>query len=178
MQLPALRRLALYGERSRRTGGRLHLDRRSFLDPGKLESLTLMWFDPRGVTLAPDLFPALTALAALELRACALASIPAALAALAGTLTRLALPFNDNLQLEHDDVATLLELRNLRTLDLRKHLLDESLGLDATHVDEVLSAAREVTAHLHYEPVLWSSLSMQYITDLRVFSRTTAMCWI
>jgi len=75
--------------------------------------------------------------------ACGLASIPSALTALSGSLTTLALPYNDDLQLAEDDVVTLLALRKLQNLDLRKfslwsphslqHLVDLPNAFHARH---------------------------------------------
>ncbi len=62
----------------------------------------------------------LTALATLRLEACGLTGIPSALTALGGSLTTLALPLNDELQLADHDIVTLLALRKLQNLDLRK----------------------------------------------------------
>ena len=59
-------------------------------------------------------------MAALRLSECGLMHIPAAVAALAGSLTSLELPYNNDLQLDNDDVECLLSLRKLRTLDLQK----------------------------------------------------------
>ncbi len=82
----------------------------------------------------------------LELIDCGLASIPAALTALRGSMTRLAMQSNNALQLEHDDFLTLLSPRQLQTLDLRKYYdsYDDYLG----------------------ERALWSQGSVQHLEDL------------
>jgi Leucine-rich repeat (LRR) protein len=72
------------------------------------------------LTLTPHCFEGLPALATLVLSGCELINVPAALRALACSLTSLSLPYNDDLQLADDDVKTLLALRKLRKLDLAK----------------------------------------------------------
>ena len=113
--LPALARALFFALSP--TSGNLQLDKDSFLTPAQLEFLWLSHFN---VTTTPDCFTRLPALATLELFECGLSSIPAALTALAGSLTSLVLANNDDLQLRHDDVNILLALGKLRKLDLRK----------------------------------------------------------
>ncbi len=103
--------------------GILHVNQDSFSDAANLTSLSFDY----GLTLRflPEGF---TGLSTLNMMMCGLASIPAAVgAALAGSLTHLALPYNDDLQLADADVATLLALRKLQTLDLRKTSLENKL---------------------------------------------------
>ncbi len=117
LHLPALRQLKVSGSHKPGTGT-LHMDRSSFAEAGRLQALTLK--HPGTVSLSPDCFTGLTALVTLKLKTCGLTSVPLALAALAGSLTSLALPNNSALQLATSDMDTLLTLRKLRSLDLRK----------------------------------------------------------
>ena len=160
LHLPELRQLVLSGVHRDQMSSRsqeesLLLDRDSFAEPSKLEDLTLEL-----VALTPDCFTGMTALAALHLQRCDLARIPAALTALAASLTWLALPFNDGLQLADDDVKILLALRKLRELDLRKQSVTAALGWRHSE------AAAAVEAHMHYQPALWSARSLQHLVDL------------
>lgn len=84
--------------------------------------------------LTLDCFAGLSALSSLELEACGLASIPIALTALEGSLTSLAVPFNNDLQLAHEDVEILLTLRKLRRLDLRKWCVRSTMTRAAVRV--------------------------------------------
>ena len=117
VHLPALRQLKISGY-FKVGAGKLSIDRDSLSDAARLETLIIK--HPGAVTLTPDSFTGLTALATLKLKSCGLARIPSAVAALAGSLTSLSLPLNDSLQLKHDDNIALLALPELQTLDLRK----------------------------------------------------------
>jgi len=105
----------------------------------------------------PDCFAGVPALATVELSSCGLASVPAALTALAGSLTSLAMPHNGDLQLAHGDAATLLALRKLRHLDLRKSSFENALSY---------MASRRVVEELHFEPALWTARSLQHLVTL------------
>ena len=160
MHLPQLRHLELVGvEEIQHTPAGLCLDRSSLQETAKLESLALKYPGPV-VTLQPDCFTGLTALASLELSACGLASIPSAVTALVDSLTSLALPCNDGLQLADDDIATLLALQKLRQLDLQKSPFGEAFE------DVDTDLANAVESHLRYEPVLWSQRSFQRLVQL------------
>jgi hypothetical protein len=63
--------------------GSLRLDRDSFFEAANLESL--LFTNPGTMTLTPDCFTGLTALASLQLDYCGFASVPPALTALAGS---------------------------------------------------------------------------------------------
>ena len=113
----------------------------------------------------------LTALATLQLEACGLTSIPAALAALAGSLTSLALSHNDDLQLANDDIVTLLALGKLQNLDLRKSHVRKMnhrpvCPMEAEFLKEYEEAAETVAAFLQYRPPLWSPDSLQHLVNL------------
>jgi len=95
------------------------VDWESFLHAANLQ--TLSFRGTRPLRLQGDCFLGLRALATLELEGSGFATIPGALTALGDSLTHLALPSNDTLQLELGDVSILLALRKLRSLDLRKH---------------------------------------------------------
>ena len=153
LHLPALRRLDIAGLRQR---GRLRLDRDSLLEASQLEFLSLEALE--AATLMPDCLTGLTALATLELKGCGLVLIPTALTALQGSLTRLALPFNDNLQLAESDFAILLTLRKLRMLDMQKYSLTEPL-------DNMAAVA--LSAHVRYVPAPWSERSLQHLVTLQ-----------
>ena len=135
--------------------GSMLLDRDSFSQAAKLESLS--FFNPGTMTLTPDCFTGLTALASLQLNFCDLTNVPPALTALAGSLTSLELALNNDLQLASDDVATLLTLRKLRMLDLRKSSLDH-----ATRI----AAAAAAEAVLPVQPPSWSMRSVQHLVNL------------
>ena len=143
---------------SRPTTG-LRLDRNSLRETPQLEFLALACPAPV-VTLQPDCFTGLTALVSLALEDCGLASIPLAVTALAGSLTTLALSCNDQLQLADGDIATLLALRELQQLNLRKS------SFDTAFEDGDPAVADAVQAHLHYMPPLWSVHSMQILLRL------------
>jgi Leucine-rich repeat (LRR) protein len=113
------------------------------------------------MTLMPDCFTGLTALATLQLYECGLTELPPALTALAASLTVLELHDNDDLQLADDDTTTLLTLRKLRRLDLRKSCL-----MGAFSPGSVAEAAIELAAHLSYQPPLWSLGSLQQLLNL------------
>jgi len=153
LHLPALRRLDIAGLRNRE---RLRLDWDSLREASQLEFLSLEAL--AAVTLIPGCLTGLTALATLELKGCGLVLIPTALTALQGSLTRLALPFNDNLQLAETDVAILLALRKLRMLDMQKYSLTNPL--DNT-------AAVALSAHVRYVPAPWSERSLQHLVTLQ-----------
>ncbi len=153
LHLPALRRLNVAGLRN---SGRLRLDRDSLLEASQLEFLSLEALE--AVTMMPDCLTGLTALAALELKGCGLVLIPTALTALQGSLTRLALPFNDNLQLAESDFAILLTLRKLRMLDMQKYSLTDPLDN---------AAAVALSAHVRYVPAPWSERSLQHLVTLQ-----------
>ena len=156
LQLPALRRANIVGyRRTNITHGRLVCDQDSFSETEQLESLRLQ--EHGTVVLMSNCLVALTVLATLELESCGLANIPAAVIALEGSLTSLALPFNPDLQLAHSDIATLLALRKLRKLDLRKILSGSQLNG---------ALARAVKAKLRYSPSLWSVGSLQHLLNL------------
>ena len=160
MHLPQLRHLEIVGvEEIQHTPAGLCLDRDSLRETAKLESFTLKHPGPVG-TLQPDCFAGLTALASLELLECGLDSIPPALTALAGSLMSLALPYNNDLQLAYDDVATLLALRSLQQLDLRKSSFNKVF-----RKGDILIAA-VVQDRLHYEPALWSPRSVKHLVRL------------
>ena len=162
LHLPDLRQAAIVsstGVGVCTPGAKLRFDRESFTEAAKLTSLTLE--TPGITTLMPDCFTGLSALATLEMKACGLVSIPKALMAVASSLTSLALPLNNNLQLAADDVATLLALRKLQKLDLRKSSLRSALTSSG-----IAAAADAVTADLRYEPPLWSLDSLQHLVSL------------
>ena len=150
LHLPALRRVAISNS------GKLRLDGSSFLDATRLENLSLSGHG--SVTVMPDCFAGLTALATLELRLCGFAVIPTALTALQDSLTALALSDNDDLQLTKAGVMTLLALRKLRTLELLKRDLVDALDNRA--------AAAAVSAQFKYTPAAWSSRSLQRLVTL------------
>ncbi len=161
LHLPNLRLVTIYGLRSK--GGRLHIDRDSFQEAAKLESLAL--YNPGNrVTMQPDCFAGLTALASIELQKCGLTEVPSALTALDGSLTSLMLKNNDDLQLTDDGFTTLLGLRKLRCVNLQKSSFKSAFR------DGEVAVARAGKAHLHYDPPLWSLRSMQNLVRLpRVF---------
>ena len=153
VHLPALRRVTLSGWD--RTAGTLRVDRDSFAEAPQLEDLSLSALG--AMTLMPDAFTGLTALARLELTSFGLICIPTALTALSGSLTLLRVLYNNELQLTADDVRTLLALRKLQTLDLHKAPLEA----------EVTGATvASLTAQLHYQPVLWSQRSLRHLVAL------------
>lgn len=162
MHLPQLQQLDITGlDEPEHTPAGLHLDGNSLQAAAQLERLTLQ-HPGTSVILQPDCFKRLPALASLELRACSLVSIPPAVAALAGSLTSLALPYNDDMQLAADDIAVLLALRELRQLNLQK----SSLRLAFLVRDGDTAVADAVKARLHYEPSLWSPRSLQHLVQL------------
>jgi len=112
--LPALRSAHIFA--LGRNTGRLQLDKDSLSAAPQLELLCLCHVT---VTMTPDCFTGLTALATLDLIDCSLTTIPPALTALAGSLTSLMLPFNDGFQLDPDAAKRVLALGKLRELDLR-----------------------------------------------------------
>jgi len=89
LHMPALRRASFTASGLYFTSNKLHMDRDSFAAAAKLEFLSLTGLAT--VTLLPDCVSVLAGLATLELAKCGLISIPAALTALAGSLTRLAM---------------------------------------------------------------------------------------
>ena len=95
LYLPELRRLSIYGDHA--ASGTLRFDGDSLLVSGKLQALSLRRAGT--VTFTPDSFVRLTALATLKLSSCGLIHIPAAVTALAGSLTSLALPLDNDLQM-------------------------------------------------------------------------------
>ncbi len=153
LHLPALRRASIHGDCV--ASGKLRLDRDSLQGASNLNSLSLETWEL--VTLLPDCLAGLPALATVELMLCGLVSVPAALTALNGILTSLALSWNDGLQLTDDDVTRLLTLRKLRHLDLRKSFFDDAINYRV--------AAATVEA-LHYEPALWTTRSLQCLVAL------------
>ncbi len=142
----------------------LTLDADSFRSAAQLTSLAFT--SARRLVLMPDCLMGLTALVRLTIYDCGLASIPSALEALGGSLTRLALPYNDAMQLAHNDVTVLLALRRLRMLDLRKtnalDLLDDNEDLEQA----AGQVANAVVAKLHFEPSTWSNLHVQQFAEL------------
>ena len=137
--------------------GTLHVDRNSCSETTQALSLSIA----KNLTLTVDCLTGLPALAALELDQCSLTSVPTVVTALAYSLTDLARPYNDALQLADGDIATLLALQKLRQLDLRKNafediLLNGDLGQAAAAVEE----------HLQYDLPLWSRRSLQHLVDL------------
>lgn len=160
MHLPQLRRLEIIGvEEPLHTPAGLRLDRDSLQEAAKLEYLTLK-YPGTPVTLQPDTFTGLTALVSLELMECGLVSIPPAVTALIGSLTSLALPYNNDLQLADDDIATLLSLQCLRQLNLRKSSFTTAFR------NGDIATAEAAKAHLHYEPPLWSPRSLHHLVQL------------
>ncbi len=157
LRLPALRLAVIPG--FPQSSGRLCLDRDSFSHAAQLETLSLTLH--KAVSLLPKCFTSLSALATLQLAACDLDKIPLALTALEGSLTNLQLPFNDKLQLAHEDMKTLLTLRELRMLDLHKSSLVDALGDDAATVPHA------VRARLQHQLAPWSLRSVQHMADLR-----------
>ncbi len=155
LHLPALRQATLCGNCDRGTVGTLRVDRDSFAEPPQLEYLVLSALG--AMTVMPDAFTGLTALARLDLSECGLIRVPTAVTALSGSLTSLAMPYNNELQLTADDVRTLLALRKLQTLDLQKEPFEHVLAG---------GAAASVTAQLHYGPALWSQRSLQHLVAL------------
>lgn len=155
LQLPALRRLRINGVDT--TSRRLRLDRDSFRGTAKLKHV---WFDAhQSIDMLPDCLVGLPALATVMLSSCGLASIPAALTALRGSLTSLELPYNDALQLTSVGVKTVLALQELQYLDLNKSSFAD---------DDVVShrASDAVVTELGYQPALWSVRSVQHLSAL------------
>ena len=153
LHLPSLHRLKICGLVP--THGSLRFDWDSFLEAFQLESLSLDMYAT--VTWLPDCLTGLTRLATLQLMQCGLSKIPTALTALRASLTSLALPFNDKLQLANGDIAVLLTLRRLQALDLRKWALKDPL-------DNAEAVA--LNAKLQYEPAPWSLRSLQHLVTL------------
>ena len=142
----------------------LEVDADSFPHAAQLTSLAFTRARP--LVLTPGCLTGLTALARLTVYDCGLAGVPAAVGALGGSLTRLALPFNDELQLTHDGVAVLLALRHLQTLDLRKTDVLDLLDGDEDLEQAACQVADAVTAKLHFDPSTWSDYSVQQIAEL------------
>ncbi len=145
----------------------MEISRHSFREAAKLEYLSTN--TPASVSLTRDCFAGLTALATLRLEACGLSNIPEALTALSGSLTYLALPNNDDLQVPDYDIRILLALPTLQKLDLRKSRCISSMQNVRTVVDvspAFKRAAETVAASLHYDPPLWSQRSLQQLVDL------------
>ena len=140
------------------TPASLLLDRDSFKDAAKVETLEICTYGT--LTLLPDCFTALTALHTLRLYDCGLANIPAALTALAGSLTSLTVSYTTELQLDSDVVATLLLLRTLRKLHLPKTSLSTAMRDSGTAAADVLEA------HLGFQPALWTTRSLQHLVEL------------
>lgn len=143
--------------------------------------MCLSFAGTRPLVLMPDSLAGLTALARLTIRDGGLVSVPAALEALGGSLTRLALPWNDGLQLEHQDVVVLLTLRQLRTLDLRKSDLEDVVEQleDLTDPDTADEAVQMVTDTVGCVPSVWSNRSLQHLMELPVsFLRSTVIRWL
>jgi len=159
LHLPALRRASI--RMCHAANGGLRLDRDSFCGVTQLEALTFDMYHHQGITLLPDCLAGLPSLATVELARCNLASIPAALTALSGSLRSLSLPWNYALKLTSVDVKTVLALRELRYLDLQKGSFRDD--------DDVLShrAADAVISELGCEPALWTTRSVQHLCELR-----------
>ncbi len=135
--------------------GTLRVDRDSFAEAPQLEDLSLSALG--AVTLMPDALTGLTTLARLELEFCGLICIPTSLTALSGSLTSLAMPYNNEMQLTKSDVTTLLALQKLQTLELQKAPMEAVVNNATTAL---------VTAQLHYHPALWSPRSLQHLVAL------------
>ncbi len=114
------------------------------------------------VSITADCFAGQTALVTLKLNQCGLTAIPKALVGLAGSLTSLELSYHRNLQLVHDDVMTLLALRNLQKLKLYKPYYDPP-GEVMPH-----QGFNDAVARYGGELVLWTRRSMQHLVKLAV----------
>jgi len=156
LHLPELQRSSIW--RTYLASGTLRIDADSFRVSSKLQALSL---DRGGtVLLSPDSFSRLSALAMLKLDTCGLIGIPAAVTALAGSLTSLALADNDDLQLTSDGCTHLLALKKLTTLDLQKS------GMDAALHRAGVTAPHAVLAHLNETANPWSPQSLQHLVEL------------
>jgi len=142
----------------------LRLEPDSFRNAAQLTSLAFT--SARQLMLTADCLVGLTTLARLSIYDCGLVSIPPALEALGGSLTRLALLYNNALELTHGDVKVLLALHKLRTLDLRKDNLLDYIEESDDLRDVAYEAARAVQAKLHFTPSVWSNCSMQHLMEL------------
>ena len=165
LHLPELRRLTLRGFGW--VAGDLEITRHSFREAAKLEYFSTN--TPATVSLTRDCFTGVTALATLRLEACRLSSIPSALTALSGSLTSLALPNNDDLQLSHYDTQVLLALPKLQKLDLRKaHCVSSMRDRETVvTVSPAFKRAGEIVVScLAYDPPLWSQRSLQQLVEL------------
>jgi len=145
LQLPALQHATITASHAWQFGS-LNVHWESFEHAANLQTLSFRGISP--VSLQADCFSGLRALATVEFAACGLAAIPVALTALGDSLTRLALPSNDALQLDSGGVSILLTLRKLR-LDLWKPHQRGTYGAMAG------------------EPLNWSACSLHHLVNLR-----------
>ncbi len=156
LHLPELQRSSIW--RTYLASGTLRIDADSFRVSSKLQALSL---DHCGtVSLTPDSLTRLTALATFKLDTCGLVRVPAAVTALAGSLTSLALPYNDGLQLTDDGCTRLLTLKKLKNLDLQKSCVDMALHIAG------LTAPNAVLQHLDNNANPWSPQSLQHLVEL------------
>ena len=150
--MPALRRASITAYSRLHNRSVLHINRDSFVGAAKLEFFSLHGLGTLQLKLMPDCLSELAGLATIELKECGLTNIPAALTALAGSLTSLALPRNHALQVANEDVVTILALPQLKLLDLRKH---------APHVTVTYENVRLT------ELAFWSMRSLQHLCNLQ-----------
>lgn len=111
------------------------------------------------LSLTTGCFGGMTALAMLKLNKCGLTTVPAALTALAGSLTSLELRHNDDLQLADDDVTVLLALGKLQKLNLQK--LCHEVPTEAANL-----VAGALIAQDGSGLVLWTQRSVQLLEEL------------
>ena len=150
VQMPALRRASITVCGCCHSDSVLRIEQGSFVGAAKLESLVLS--GPANVTLMTDSFSMLAELTTVELEACGLSSIPAALTALSGSLTRLALPRNHALQVADEDIKTFLALPQLQMLDLRKRAPQAAVTYEGLRMTELAP---------------WSMRSLQRLCNLQ-----------
>lgn len=150
--LPALERCSLIWRDSDERG--LHLTADSFSATPRLTSLSLQVFGGQ-LQLALRAFGGLSQLTHLALSSCGLDLVPVALVGVQHMLRELDLSYNDGLQIDEEGVAILLELRRLRTVELKKHDLGEDCG--GTGVEEAYDSL----------PALWTVASVTYLADFR-----------
>lgn len=154
LQMPALRRASFTAQPCYMnfiySHSMLRINRDSFVGAAKLEYLSLTGLAT--VKLMPDCVSVLAGLATLKLASCGLTCIPAALTALAGSLTHLALPRNHALQMTDEDVMTILALRQLQLLDLRKRAPQAAVTYEGMQMTEL---------------AFWSMRSLQRLCNLQ-----------
>ncbi len=114
------------------------------------------------LALVPGCLTGLTALARLSVCRGGLLSIPHALTALSGSLTRLSLRWNDALQLGREDVTVLMALPNLQTLDLVKSDVGDMEYFPAA----VNQAGHHPAGQMDFTPALWTRRSEQHFAQL------------